>query len=151
MSLIESAAARMVLDSRGNATVEVEVITENGYGMVAAPSGASTGEHEVQAFPEGGVDISSFILKSLFVTPSFKMPRYPLKNAKPSSAAYKGKRDIFWQEHESYISTETYELSVLEPGNVIEGPAVIEAADTNIVLPPGRIYMVNEYLSGIIE
>ena len=58
MSLIESAASRTVLDSRGNATVEVEIITENGYGMVAAPSGASTGEHEVQAFPEGGVEVS---------------------------------------------------------------------------------------------
>jgi enolase len=58
MSLIESALARKILDSRGNATVEVEILTENGYGLVAAPSGASTGEHEVQAFPEGGVDAS---------------------------------------------------------------------------------------------
>jgi enolase len=51
MSFIENAAARKVLDSRGNATVEVEILTENGYGMVAAPSGASTGEHEVQSSP----------------------------------------------------------------------------------------------------
>jgi len=58
MSLIESAVSRIILDSRGNATVEVEIITENGYGMVAAPSGASTGEHEVQAFPEGGAEVS---------------------------------------------------------------------------------------------
>jgi N-methylhydantoinase A/acetophenone carboxylase len=40
---------------------------------------------------------------------------------------------------------------MLEPGNVIEGPAIIEAADTNTVLPPGRTYTVNEYRSGIIE
>jgi enolase len=58
MSFIENAAARKVLDSRGNATVEVEILTENGYGMVAAPSGASTGEHEVQSFPKKGVDAS---------------------------------------------------------------------------------------------
>lgn len=58
MSLIDSATSRKILDSRGNATIEVEILTENGYGMVAAPSGASTGEHEVQAFPEGGVDTS---------------------------------------------------------------------------------------------
>ncbi|TYB30244.1 MAG: phosphopyruvate hydratase, partial [Candidatus Mcinerneyibacterium aminivorans] len=39
--------AREVLDSRGNPTVEVEVITESGaYGRAIVPSGASTGEHE---------------------------------------------------------------------------------------------------------
>ena len=56
MSLIEDIIIRKILDSRGNPTVEVEVMTENGYGIAAAPSGASTGEHEVKAFPEGGVD-----------------------------------------------------------------------------------------------
>jgi enolase len=47
MSLIESIYARQILDSRGNPTVEVDVITENGVlGRAAVPSGASTGEHE---------------------------------------------------------------------------------------------------------
>ncbi len=59
MTLIESALARKILDSRGNPTVEVEILTDSGYGTAAAPSGASTGEHEVQSFPkEGGVDTS---------------------------------------------------------------------------------------------
>jgi len=34
---------------------------------------------------------------------------------------------------------------------MLEGPAVIEAADTNIVLPAGRTFTINEFLSGIIE
>jgi enolase len=47
MSLIESIYARQILDSRGNPTVEVDVITESGIlGRAAVPSGASTGEHE---------------------------------------------------------------------------------------------------------
>ncbi|MEQ8244722.1 phosphopyruvate hydratase [Fulvivirga sp.] len=47
MSLIESIYARQILNSRGNPTVEVDVITENGVlGRAAVPSGASTGEHE---------------------------------------------------------------------------------------------------------
>ncbi|MEL7002555.1 MAG: phosphopyruvate hydratase, partial [Bacteroidota bacterium] len=47
MSLIESIHARQILDSRGNPTVEVDVITENGIlGRAAVPSGASTGKHE---------------------------------------------------------------------------------------------------------
>ncbi|MGH7215121.1 MAG: phosphopyruvate hydratase [Tepidisphaeraceae bacterium] len=47
MSTIEFIQARQVLDSRGNPTVEVDVILENGaLGRAAVPSGASTGEHE---------------------------------------------------------------------------------------------------------
>ena len=47
MSLIESVYARQILDSRGNPTIEVDVVTEAGFlGRAAVPSGASTGEHE---------------------------------------------------------------------------------------------------------
>ena len=47
MSLIIDVHARQILDSRGNPTIEVEVITENGHlGRAAVPSGASTGQHE---------------------------------------------------------------------------------------------------------
>ena len=47
MSIIIDVRARQILDSRGNPTVEVEVLTENGVmGRAAVPSGASTGTHE---------------------------------------------------------------------------------------------------------
>jgi len=47
MSFITDVRARQILDSRGNPTVEVDVITENGaVGRAAVPSGASTGKHE---------------------------------------------------------------------------------------------------------
>ncbi|MGN6645354.1 MAG: phosphopyruvate hydratase [Cytophaga sp.] len=47
MSLIEEIVARQIFDSRGNPTIEVDVITENGLiGRAAVPSGASTGKHE---------------------------------------------------------------------------------------------------------
>ena len=55
-SIIEDIRVRKILDSRGNPTLEVDVITWNGFGRAAAPSGASTGSREVVAFPEGGVD-----------------------------------------------------------------------------------------------
>ncbi len=63
MSFIEQIFIRKVLDSRGNQTVEVEVLTENGYGILAAPSGASTGEHEVKALPEAGIDTAITIFE----------------------------------------------------------------------------------------
>ena len=55
MSLIIEIHARQIFDSRGNPTVEVDVITENGIsGRAAVPSGASTGEHEAVELRDGG-------------------------------------------------------------------------------------------------
>lgn len=55
MSIILKIHARQILDSRGNPTVEVDVITQNGIlGRAAVPSGASTGEHEAVELRDGG-------------------------------------------------------------------------------------------------
>jgi len=57
MSIIIKVHARQILDSRGNPTIEVDVITENGVlGRAAVPSGASTGEHEAVELRDGGKD-----------------------------------------------------------------------------------------------
>ncbi len=55
MSAIASIHARQILDSRGNPTVEVEVVLESGArGLAAVPSGASTGEFEAVELRDGG-------------------------------------------------------------------------------------------------
>ena len=55
MSKITKINARQIFDSRGNPTVEVDVLTENGFfGRAAVPSGASTGEHEAVELRDGG-------------------------------------------------------------------------------------------------
>jgi enolase len=57
MSVIINIHARQIFDSRGNPTVEVDVLTENGIlGRAAVPSGASTGEHEAVELRDGGDD-----------------------------------------------------------------------------------------------
>ena len=54
MPIIEQVAAREILDSRGNPTVEVEVALIDGtLGRAAVPSGASTGEHEAVELRDG--------------------------------------------------------------------------------------------------
>ncbi len=64
MSLIEDITARQILDSRGNPTVEVDVILENGImGRAAVPSGASTGEFEAVELRDG--DDSYYMGKSV--------------------------------------------------------------------------------------
>ncbi|GLP78564.1 enolase [Mycobacterium antarcticum] len=55
MPVIEQIAAREILDSRGNPTVEVEVVLDDGtFARAAVPSGASTGEHEAVELRDGG-------------------------------------------------------------------------------------------------
>ena len=55
MSKIKKITARQIFDSRGNPTVEVDVIIEDGsFGRAAVPSGASTGEHEAVELRDGG-------------------------------------------------------------------------------------------------
>ena len=57
MSIIESVTAREILDSRGNPTVEVEVLLDDGdAGPAAVPSGASTGAHEAVELRDGDKD-----------------------------------------------------------------------------------------------
>ena len=57
MSIIISVHARQIFDSRGNPTVEVDVITDNGIlGRAAVPSGASTGEHEAVELRDRSAD-----------------------------------------------------------------------------------------------
>ena len=63
MSIIINVHARQIFDSRGNPTVEVDIITENGIlGRAAVPSGASTGEHEAVELRDGG---SSYMGKAV--------------------------------------------------------------------------------------
>jgi len=64
MSTIINIHARQILDSRGNPTIEVEVLTDSGvYGRAAVPSGASTGVHEAVELRDG--DKSKYLGKSV--------------------------------------------------------------------------------------
>ena len=57
MGRIEAVHGRQVLDSRGNPTVEVEVVLDSGaHGRAIVPSGASTGAHEAVELRDGGTD-----------------------------------------------------------------------------------------------
>ena len=58
MSEIEKVHARQILDSRGNPTVEVDVVLRSGAsGRAAVPSGASTGEFEAVELRDGGAAV----------------------------------------------------------------------------------------------
>jgi len=55
-AVIEDIVARKVFNSRGEETIEVDIITMSGFGRVSAPAGKSRGKAEVVYYPQGGVD-----------------------------------------------------------------------------------------------
>jgi N-methylhydantoinase A/oxoprolinase/acetone carboxylase beta subunit len=65
--------------------------------------------------------------------------------------AIKGKRPVYWKQYNDLKDTNIFDADLLRPGNIVSGPAVIEARDTTVVLPPGMKYSIDRYLSGIIE
>ena len=101
--------------------------------------------------PEGGVDIENFSLRAVVPQARLELPVYEERGKAPPSTALKGRRLAYWEEYGTRRETPLYEQKALECGNVIEGPAIIEAEDTTVVLPPGAKLTVNKYLSGEIE
>jgi enolase len=55
-SIIEDAMIRKIFNSRGEKTLEIDIVTTAGFGRASAPAGASKGKAEAVPYPEGGVD-----------------------------------------------------------------------------------------------
>jgi N-methylhydantoinase A/oxoprolinase/acetone carboxylase beta subunit len=92
--------------------------------------------------PEAGYSINEVAIVAS--TPSVKpvLSKYPLTGKNPSKA-FKGTRQVFnggkWQE------AMLYEMGELEPGNVVEGIAIVEAPNTTLFIPPKLKIEVDEY------
>jgi N-methylhydantoinase A/oxoprolinase/acetone carboxylase beta subunit len=100
--------------------------------------------------PEGGIFIESFILKAIVSTPKVELPKLPLEGSDPS-AARKGERPVYWPELKDFRPTPIFIQESLRPGNVIQGPAVIEGEYTTIVVPPSMHFSIDERSLGILE
>ena len=85
--------------------------------------------------PELGYHITKAIGTGVVSVPKPKLPEQELSGEKPDDDASKGNRDIFWDK--GWHNASLWEMSLLNPGNVIDGPAVIEAPATTLVVPPG--------------
>ena len=98
----------------------------------------------------GGVYLDSFVIKVTVPTVKPQMPEYRLGKPDPSAAA-NGTRQAYWPEYGEFRDTPTYAFESLAPGNVVTGPAVIEAELTTVVLPPGQRFSIDRFGLGIME
>jgi N-methylhydantoinase A/acetone carboxylase beta subunit len=84
--------------------------------------------------PELGYHITKAIGTGVVSVPKPKLPEQELSSEKPDDGASKGNRDLFWDN--GWHNASIWEMSLLRPGNIINGPAVIEAPATTLVIPP---------------
>ena len=84
--------------------------------------------------PELGFHITKAIGTGVVPVPKPKLPEQELSGEKPDDGASKGNRDIFWGK--SWHEASLWEMSLLKSGNIVNGPAVIEAPATTLVVPP---------------
>jgi N-methylhydantoinase A/oxoprolinase/acetone carboxylase beta subunit len=66
-----------------------------------------------------------------------------LQKSKPSKDAFKAKRQVYWKG--SWKPFDTWEMDNLMPGNIVEGPAIIEHPATTFVIPPEYRTRLDEY------
>src|SRR3989442_14783680 len=78
-------------------------------------------------------------------TPRPKLWATKKLNAKISPKAVSGKRSIYWSDLKKAVATPIYDGALLEPGNRIKGPAVIETTYTTVVVHPGRSLKVDAF------
>ena len=62
-----------------------------------------------------------------------------------AAKALRMERSVYFSEFKEFVSTPIYDGVRLRPGNLIEGPAVIEEAAMTLPVPPGVVFSVNEY------
>lgn len=98
--------------------------------------------------PEAGVEIEAFVLKASLPQPHGDRPTQDDAGADPA-AARTGHRPALFSEQAGRVETPVYEMRLLQPGNSLVGPALIESDDTTIVVSPGWSCDVDQW-SGIV-
>jgi N-methylhydantoinase A/oxoprolinase/acetone carboxylase beta subunit len=98
----------------------------------------------------GGVFLDNFVLRVTVPTWKPEIPEYPLQGEDPRAALI-GERKAYWPELVAWQATPIYQFELLQPGNVVVGPAVVEAELTTIVVPPGQKFAIDKHGLGIME
>jgi N-methylhydantoinase A/oxoprolinase/acetone carboxylase beta subunit len=97
----------------------------------------------------GGVYLDNFVLKVSIPTPKPAPPELPLQGA-DASAALTRKRQAWWPD-QGWTDTSIYDADALRPGHRLEGPAIVEAPLTTVVIPPRMRYTIDRHGLGLLE
>ncbi|WP_280535640.1 hydantoinase/oxoprolinase family protein [Halopenitus sp. POP-27] len=133
-----------ILARLGDETHEVDVPSR-----IGGPDDLDPVIDAFDADPEDEIDLDTLVLTAVGPVATEDLDRHELGDADPSDAR-KGSREAYWPV-DGWVETDVYQREELEPGNVVEGRALIEATDTTYVVPDDWTYTIDEYANGIIE
>ncbi|MBW2370013.1 MAG: hydantoinase/oxoprolinase family protein, partial [Deltaproteobacteria bacterium] len=102
-------------------------------------------------FPRGGINVECFFLTAFVTTAPYDAVSQEPVSSSPSESAKLDPRDAYWSELGGFKETPVFDFGALVPGNVINGPALIEARDTTYVIEPEWQFTMDGYGNGILE
>ncbi|MFC1919330.1 hydantoinase/oxoprolinase family protein [Chloroflexota bacterium] len=105
---------------------------------------------EVAADSRADVDIENLFLFASVILTKPEFPKFEMNGESPEKA-FKGRRPVYWEKLGCFKETDLFEADLLQAGNVVKGPAIIEARDTTFVIPQERKCTIDQYLSAIVE
>jgi len=98
----------------------------------------------------GGVYLDNIILKATVPTEKPVLAERPLGPADAAEAA-RGEREAYWPELGTRLMTGVYSFESMQPGHRIDGPALVEAEFTTLVVPPGQFFHIDSRGLGLLE
>lgn len=101
------------------------------------------------AYPDGGINVECFYLTASVQEERRKLRTQP-DDGPDASAAANGTRPACFESGRGLEETPIYDWTLLKPGNVVRGPALIEAPDTTYVIAPGWAYRMDPLRNGIL-
>ncbi|TVT58881.1 hydantoinase/oxoprolinase family protein [Amycolatopsis rhizosphaerae] len=102
------------------------------------------------AFPQAGIDIQELHLKAWVPATPAALPESAL-DGPGATPALTGHRPVHWGPGHGTVETPVYRHERLRPGNRFDGPAIVEASDTTIVVPPGWDLTLDAYGTCVLE
>jgi len=98
----------------------------------------------------GGAYIEGIVVKATIATEKLELPVHELGSKDPS-AAKDGSREAYWPVLKKRVDSPVYSFTKLTPGNQVDGPALVEAEFTTIVIPPGKSLSIDKHGLGLLQ
>ena len=98
----------------------------------------------------GGAYIEGIVVKATIVTEKLELPVHELGGKDPSVAKV-GSREAYWPSLGKRVDSPVYSFPKLTPGNQVDGPALVEAEFTTIVVPPGKSLSIDKHGLGLLQ
>lgn len=94
--------------------------------------------------PSRGLELLTLKVEAIGKVPKPVLHEH-LSNGGDPSKAFKGNRNVFFSEAKKFLNTKIYDGDRLKPGDIIEGPAIIEEMALTLVIPPSMSFQVDRY------